>query len=365
MPGFAKPRSGARPLQHAGFTLYNSINFVVFLTENMRARGDPLYTQILSDLRWGQISDEQLAILNSRCQPCVQPVHDEVSNQNYYRPVVVATNKLRCAINRNMLFHAARTMDQPVFECIAEPTSRSRHIFKHIVDANDDLTGRVPMKLQFVMGMPIMMTHKHPDLMSTGVIANGTMGVLLGTVPPIENYQFVAERVHGILVKRFVQQPRILLVRLRNCTKTLVNGFSPGVIGIPPIRTSVKLNRIPNLSQASITVQQFALVPAFACTTEKLQGQTCKDGVILPPLERQSGMPSQTLYVALSRATDLRSVTLTKPITREYLARFSPSKTIIDETQRLIQLVRFPPYISNQQRQEFQVWRNHQQSHLQ
>jgi hypothetical protein len=110
---------------------------------------------------------------------------------------------------------------------------------------------------------------------------------------------------------------------------------------------SVRLPQIPNLSQASVTVDQFAVVPAFACSTEKLEGQTCHDGVVLTSLDRRkTGVPFQTLYVALSRAVGLAGITLTEPITLKYFETFKPTQAIVKEMGRLVDLVESPLYIS-------------------
>ncbi|KAG6952157.1 hypothetical protein JG688_00013399 [Phytophthora aleatoria] len=91
--------------------------------------------------------------------------------------------------------------------------------------------------------MPVMVTHKHPGLLGAGMIANGVIGAVVGTYPPPDGL------------------PE---------TVPLVGGFPEGVIGLPPLKASIKLGKIPNWSQSSVTVTQFALIPAFACTTEKL-----------------------------------------------------------------------------------------------
>lgn len=112
----------------------------------MRARFDPEYTKILDDLLWGRLSDAQLKILNTRVQTA-KP-HGEPTTQGRdikYRPVVVCTNKLRCAINYDMVFRIAHAHEVPLFECLALPSTRSKQIVDHLVNVNDNLTDRIPM----------------------------------------------------------------------------------------------------------------------------------------------------------------------------------------------------------------------------
>lgn len=209
------------------------------------------------------------------------------------------------------------------------------------------------MRLLFYVGMPVMITHKHLDLLSADVIANGTMGSIIGFYPPEHETQFEVVQGNGLRINKFVRLLDFILIKIHNSSKTLVKGFSSGVIGLPPLSARVKLKQIPNLCQSSIIVRQFAVVPAFACTTEKLQGQTCEHGVVATPLDRRKGVPHQTLYIALSRSVCLANVQLTEVITRDYLKKFTPTKTTVDEIQQM----QMPPYISERQTRELNEWK--------
>ncbi|KAE8982154.1 hypothetical protein PR003_g25591 [Phytophthora rubi] len=149
------------------------------------------------------------------------------------------------------------------------------------------------MKLIFFVGMPVMLTRKHPLLLEADVIANGVLGNIVGMYPTPEELSMIRFEVDGVVVHKLQCPPKLLLIKLHSYHNTLVNGFPEGVIGLPPLHASLRLLKIPNLSQASVTVDQFAAVPAFACTTEKLQGQTCHDGVVVSPLDRRRGTPAQ------------------------------------------------------------------------
>jgi hypothetical protein len=263
-------------LRHAGYALYMAINFVVFLTRNMRARFDPYYAQLLDDLRWGRLSNDQMLMLNKRVQTVDQ--HEENTmhqDGEFYSPVVVCTSKLRCGINYHMLFGLAQARGLPVYECLAVPSSRSKRIVDHLANADDNLTDRMPIKLLFFVGMPVMITRKHPKLIEADVIANGVIATIIGIYPPPDIQQASTYDVGDVVVHRLRVRPHLLLLKIHGCNRVLVKGFPEGVIGLPPLKTQLRLSQIPNLSQASVTVEQFAVVPAFACTTEKLQGQTC------------------------------------------------------------------------------------------
>ncbi|EGZ22489.1 hypothetical protein PHYSODRAFT_285738 [Phytophthora sojae] len=268
--GFTPPDETASRYHHAGFNLYNTINFVVFLTENMRADDDDLYARILADLRWGRVSEDNLASLNSRVKKAPATI---TASTTFFRPLVVSTNNLRCAINKVMTFKISADTGSYLYEFPAEPSNRSQHIFKHIIDANEDLTQRIPMRLYSFVGMPVMITRKLPVLKNMGVVANGTLGTVIGFYPPIESRSCVDVESDEPTVIQLASPPELLLIRLHDCNTVLVDDFAPGVIGVPRISSNIKLKNMPNFAQASITIKQFPVVPAFACTTEKSRGK--------------------------------------------------------------------------------------------
>ncbi|ETN15092.1 hypothetical protein PPTG_07289 [Phytophthora nicotianae INRA-310] len=342
-PCFEAPHDTANRLRHAGYAIYSAINFVVFLVKNMRARLDPVYAEILDNLRWGRISDSQLEKLNCRVNEHVE-VPPTWNSSAFYRPVVVCTNRMRCAINHFMIFKIAGVYGATVFECMAQPSARSKVIVENIANATNDVTDRVPMKLLFYIGMPVMITRKHPSLVDADIIANGVIGNIVGMFPSPGSIDSTSYTVNGVIIHRLGQLPELLLIKVHGNESTLITGFPEGVIGLPRLHVSLQLKRFPNLAQTSVTVDQFTVVPAFACTTEKLQGQTCHDGVVVTPLDRRKGIPKQTFYVALSRATRLAGLTLTDIVTRQYLDNFRPNEATVTKMNRLIEIVRLPLY---------------------
>src|SRR5436305_1896400 len=96
------------------------VNFVVFLIESMRQRMDAEYTEILRRMGWGTFTDDDLALLNTRVFYPLRVVVSGASMSSqpglWYRPFVVATNRLRCAINNCMTFEIARRHKSLVYE---------------------------------------------------------------------------------------------------------------------------------------------------------------------------------------------------------------------------------------------------------
>ncbi|KAF1794184.1 hypothetical protein GQ600_9731 [Phytophthora cactorum] len=98
---------------------------------------------------------------------------------------------------------------------------------------------------------------------------------------------------------RLHQPPKFVLVRLYGCSKVLVPGFAPGVIGIPVLSAQVN-------------------------------------------------------------TTTLAKFTLTEPLTTDYIAKLDPDPAAATEMQRLIALICEPPYTPLEQHIHFHQWRSHQ-----
>ncbi|GMF37684.1 unnamed protein product [Phytophthora fragariaefolia] len=203
-----------------------------------------------------------------------------------------------------MICKIAKNNGANVYECLARPSSRSKTIVENLFNANDDVTNRVPIKLLFYIGMPVMITRK-PNLLEADFIANGVIGSIVGMHPLPADLASTAYSVNGAIINRFEKYPDLLLIKIHVCLKGLVTGLFEGVIGVPPLHVKLQLKQIPNLAQTCATVDQFAIVPAFACTTEKLQRRTCYDGVVVTPLNRRKGSPKQTFLCCLVKGNIL------------------------------------------------------------
>ncbi|KAI8829830.1 hypothetical protein BC829DRAFT_438239 [Chytridium lagenaria] len=88
---FKEPSSAPTPLQEQGYEVFRRINFTVFLTQNMRQRGDPAFTKIVRCLRYGHLSDSDLALLNTRYinDPdfTAGPLITDVARVGYFHPM--------------------------------------------------------------------------------------------------------------------------------------------------------------------------------------------------------------------------------------------------------------------------------------
>lgn len=122
----------------------------------MCSRLDSEYTKILGSLRWGNLTTQQIALLNSKVTTNLSTRQQHESQSPlFYRPIIVTTNRLPCAINCEMTYLTGKKLSKDIYECEAQLSNRPQEIFKHIQYLNDDLTDRVPMKLTFFIEMSV------------------------------------------------------------------------------------------------------------------------------------------------------------------------------------------------------------------
>jgi hypothetical protein len=306
-------------------------------------------------LRTDSLSDDDIALLNTRVGQL--PITSTLPRP--FRPIAVSTNALRSAINLHSILSIARNTSSQIFECIAEPSTRSRTRFAKVCNLDDTLTGRIPLKLLYYFGMPVMICKNSADPELASVLANGTTGHIVGH--DLGQACVTPKNFDGVDIFSLSRVPDAIHIKLLNSSVSYDNNLPPGVIALPPFRGMIDIT-IPNAAKRSIsmTIKQFQVVPAFALTPEILQGQTCTEGLTIMDLRRDRGTSRQVLYVAFSRSVSLDKPTLTRSLDRSYLRLFSPRREKIAESHRLINLVSLPTYTTQAQVRDFQLWRSEQ-----
>ncbi|KAG1709543.1 hypothetical protein DVH05_020193 [Phytophthora capsici] len=160
-----------------------------------------------------------------------------------------------------------------LYEIQATASSRSQHIFDRILNANDDLTDGLAMRLYISIGLPIMIARKHPTLSKFKMLTNGTLGKVVGFSPAISDATTVSIETPEGTVHRLLQPSKLILIQIYGCNSILVPGFAPGVVGVPVLSGQVQLSKFPDLSQASITVKQFCWYPLLPAQLRNCRGK--------------------------------------------------------------------------------------------
>ncbi|KAJ3390067.1 hypothetical protein HDU80_011359, partial [Chytriomyces hyalinus] len=147
--------------------LWNNLNWVAFLTKVWRQKDDPHFLSMLSQMRWGQLTRRDIVDINKYTASSMQgnpPAKPDIG-QDFFAPVATAMNTERCAIIRKCIVDTCRELDLPCYRIFATPTNKDNMgDIMNIHYLNDDATSKIPLKFDFYIGMPIMITKRIPEL---------------------------------------------------------------------------------------------------------------------------------------------------------------------------------------------------------
>ena len=356
---------------YAAYNLWQAINFVVFLTDVMRQRDDLPFRDILSRTHYGVNTEEDLEILNTRTvhecyqtdvTPIVMPTDPQ--NQFYFSPMVTPLNKDRCAyLKVHNLNHAKKSLI-PLYEVMAEPADEKHNkSMRQLALLDDDCTDKIPILFSGYLGMPIMITKRYKKdykvIEMLKLIANGTLAFLVGFTPDTTNGKtnediYETRYVDSVEVKRFKLMPKLIWIQIRGINRVLSPGYPPGVVGLPPLKLSAKI-QLPGRT-FNLTLTQFPMLSANALTTEKLQGITLGHHLFIGRLDR-SGYVPQSFYVALSRVLALKWLVFSERLEMDYVRKFTPPLHALLETKKLMMKTDLPSYMTQVQLRDYEAWR--------
>ncbi|KAI8847758.1 hypothetical protein BC829DRAFT_433646 [Chytridium lagenaria] len=233
-----------------GYHVFESINFCVFLTENMRQRDDPDYTRIVRGLRYGHITTSDPDALNSRYIEDVRYIR-HLSRLTLQRPVItrqLCVHVMRTEpLSRIGMIFALSPPKEPIYIVRALPYDHSR-MKESYYSLPDHITDCIPMTLTFFKGMPVMFTDKiiHKDkigVRDTVLIPKGSVativGVQLNKDDMLTGGMPSDHSEHN--VRHLKSLPDFIIVHLRDCNKVLYKGCDPGIIPIRPKHRSVEM----------------------------------------------------------------------------------------------------------------------------
>jgi hypothetical protein len=131
---------------------------------------------------------------------------------------------------------------------------------------------------------------------------NGVRGRVEGLVLDERERLIQTKETHTI---RLQYPPRYVLVKLDRTKAPTLEGLSPNVIPIAPVKKTFTVNK--NGSKVSVTRSQLPLTLAYAFTDYRSQGQTLQPVIvdIAPP--PYGHLTPFNIYVALSRGTGRES----------------------------------------------------------
>jgi hypothetical protein len=163
---------------------------------------------------------------------------------------------------------------------------------EHLLNLDDSKTDGLMGKLKLFVGMRCMVT---ANIDTANGLSNGSVGFIY----------FIPDTPVN-------ERPAYLLLKLRDREDLLYKGLPPGVAPLF-IRSGTFKIRLKNRQKSSVTIRrlQFPLVPAYAVTDYKSQGETLQAGLLdirKPPTGNWASFFA--LYVLLSRVATLEGLFL-------------------------------------------------------
>jgi hypothetical protein len=318
-----------------GRSIFLEYDHVVILREQMRIT-DEVWTGILSRLRVGECTEadikevRRLVLTNPECETpdfTSSPWCDAtlITPRNATKDLwnAAALDKHCWATgNRKYVISAEDTFK----ETGDAPDKKTRHA---IAGLRDDATRNLKMRVELAVGMKAMVVL---NIATEADLANGTRGTVQGFVLDPREENTTPDEKGTIHLK---YPPPVIYFKPDLHTNTVFEGIPDGIIPISPsmVRFSVDVDG----KKMRLERRQLAIVPGYAFTDYKAQGQTM-ECVIVDISKPPSGALSPfSVYVALSRSRGRKTIRILRDFDPA-LFMHHPSEDLRNEMVRLEQL---------------------------
>ena len=304
------PRSKSEIEKKLGQNLWRQVDRIVLLDEQMRVT-DREYQDLLNRLREGICTDSDFEMLNRQV---IGHSVDEVTPIEG-NPIIAPGNKLVMTINNT--FATSHSQHKNVYVSTAKDSIKKRNLPPNLINMIKDYpstrTNGLLRELPLYVGMPVFLT----DNIATELgLTNGTTGV-------VKSIQFESDEViTGESGFNYLNSiPDCVIVEMDDITMNPLEGLRPNHVPIFPKAGSFAV-RIPGRKDAiNINRTHFPLVPRFACTAHKSQGQTLTKAIVdlVIPEDKRGVVEINFAYVPLSRVRTLKDLTILRPFDRSIL----------------------------------------------
>ncbi|KAF5334229.1 hypothetical protein D9611_014313 [Ephemerocybe angulata] len=275
-----------------GKLLWLSVDTAVELEKPQRQNEDAeaRFVQLLSRLRDGLCTDEDYDLLTSRVLSAENADAFEDKESPWRKaPIIVAENAPKDAINEACARQFALDNKRPLYWFHATDFRHGQEIEnqdlieelhgKHSGQTKGRL-GRVPL----CIGMPVLIAQNY-DV--AGGVVNGSKGT-------VKKLRYKPNR-------RGQKVLTSCIVNIPGCSALQMPHLSADEIPILSDSIEVAFSRYGGKNAKTVRRQQVAIVPAFAMTAHRAQGQTMENVIV----DLQSCSSTESAYVMVSRATSL------------------------------------------------------------
>lgn len=280
-----------------GKLLWLSIQRVVMLQQQFRQSGDENidFVHLLQRLRLGRCSEADYQVLSSRV---LQNCNVDLAEGKWRSaPTIVADNACKDALNKRCAIRFAQEHNRNLHWYYPIDRHRGREVTDiplrdHLRCLTSNITHQRLGQLPLCLGMPVLVSQNF-DV--EGGIVNGSPG----TVKKIRYYIDDAGDRH-----------------LTSCVVNIPSASSQTMPGLPmydmPILsdvTSLKFQHPYTKRTCAIRRTQVPIVPAFAMTAHRAQGQSLSNVIV----DLQSCHGTESPYVMISRVRSLEGLVILRP----------------------------------------------------
>ena len=315
-----------------GRSIFLDYDQVVILREQMRF-SDDVWTGILSRLRVGECTEDdirevqKLVLTNPACE-----IPDFTKAPWCDATLITPRNATKDLWNNAALERHCRMSGNRRYIISAEDTNKEtgatpdKKTKLAIAGLKDEVTKNLKMRTELAIGMKAMVVL---NIATEADLANGTRGIIQGIVlDPREEHTTPDSEGH-IHLK---YPPPVLFFKPDIPTSTTFEGVPEGLIPISP--SIIQFNVQVDGAKVMLERRQLAIVPAYAFTDYKSQGQTM-EYVIVDISKPPTGTLSPfSVYVALSRSRGRKTIRILREFDASLLMHH-PSEDLRMDMARL------------------------------
>jgi len=317
-----------------GREIFKQFETVVILKEQIRVK-DKIWMGILNRLRIGQCSGDDIDTIRKLVLPNEECDIPDFSKRPWSEATLITARhgvkdewnyqavRKHCKTTGNVKYVApAQDINRETGE---EPSAEARLAIAK--KAAED-TGNLEDNIDLAVGMKAMI---QANISVEASIANGTRGVIEEIIlDPLE------DAVHEIDedgVVRLKYPPAMVLFRPNNPTSIRFPGIPEGLIPLTPTKATFTVEGRDG-KKHKIARKQYPLVPGYAFTDYKSQGQTIECVIIDIGKPLFGHLSPFGVYVALSRSRGRETIRLLRDFD-DKLFQNHPSEELRIEMERL------------------------------
>lgn len=318
-----------------GRSIFTEYDHVVILREQMRITDD-VWTGILSRLRVGECTEkdieevQRLVLTNPACE-----IPDFTSTPWCDATLITPRNATKDLWNSAALERHCRASGNRKYIISAEDTIKDSGETPNqgtrlaIAGLKDDATKNLKMRVELAVGMKAMVVL---NIATEADLANGTRGTIQGFVlDPREGHVLPDEEGHIHL--RY--PPPVIYFKPNIRTNANFEGIPEGIIPISP--SMVRFNVDIEGQKVGLERRQLAIVPGYAFTDYKSQGQTMEFVIVDISKPPTGALSPFSVYVALSRSRGRTTIRILRDFDPTLLMHH-PSEDLRKDMVRLEQI---------------------------